>query len=185
MRTLTILLFSALFFSCKSEEKKKNDNIPELQGKNVPDYNLTQTTKHYFSDPKQKDSFVIRLRGHSVLNGKLAFEIFDPHGKRIFREDFPARYFLNYDVNEPSSDSEKEAFILKRMKEFFKEENFSTPAIKDSDTLNPEYADKAAWDDIKSDPTAVGFYFQLGQEDGRSIAYSKRDKKVTTYFNCC
>jgi hypothetical protein len=183
MRTLIVLLISVLFFSCKPKEIKKPDPITFAESKQQ--FNLVESVKHYFSDPKAKDSFVIRLKGHSILNSKIAFEIFNPKGERIFREDFPARFFLNYDLNEPSTDQEKEDFIVKRMKEFFKEDNFNQPAVKKSDILDTEYSDKKVWEEIQSDPTAVGFYYELGQEDGRSIAYVKKENKVVTFFNCC
>lgn len=37
---------------------------------------------------------------------------------------------------------------------------------------------KDIWKDIRSGESAVGFYYLVGEEDGRHIAYSKKLKKV-------
>ena len=63
--------------------------------------------------------------------------------------------------------------------------NFINPAIAADDKFEADYSDKEIWDDIKSDPTAIGFYYMLGEEDGRRIAFSKKTGKVLMYFNCC
>jgi hypothetical protein len=51
--------------------------------------------------------------------------------------------------------------------------------------LDSLYINIAAWNDIKSNKESVGFYYLLGKEDGRWIAYSKRLNKVMLYYNCC
>jgi hypothetical protein len=80
-------------------------------------------------------------------------------------------------------DSEK--YIRNRIKEFFEEKNFKYPAIKQDEVLDEDYSDKEIWNDIQSDRTAIGFFYLIGEEDGRTIAYSKKTKKVVMYFNCC
>ena len=84
-----------------------------------------------------------------------------------------------------ASVKDQENFIKSRVLEFFDEKNFKTPAIKSDEVFDEDYSDKDIWESIKNDKHAIGFYFLIGEEDGRSIAYSKRLKKVVLYFNCC
>jgi hypothetical protein len=37
-----------------------------------------------------------------------------------------------------------------------------------------DYSEREIWDGIKSNKTAIGFHYTLGEGDGRSIAYSKK-----------
>ena len=67
----------------------------------------------------------------------------------------------------------------------FNEDNFKKPAIDTEDRLDSEYSDPGNWEAIKADRAAIGFYFLLGEEDGRSIAWSKKLGKVVLYFSCC
>jgi hypothetical protein len=78
-----------------------------------------------------------------------------------------------------------EKYMRNRVKEFFDEKNFNYPAIKQDEVFDEDYSDMEIWNDIKSDRTAIGFYYLIGEEDGRTIAYSKKTKKVVMYFNCC
>ena len=87
--------------------------------------------------------------------------------------------------NPNPTDDDRRAYIRKRMQHFFDDENFLIPAIKAAEEFESQYSEKAYWESIKNDPKAIGFYYLIGEEDGRSIAYSKELKKVVMYFNCC
>jgi hypothetical protein len=87
--------------------------------------------------------------------------------------------------NGDTSEKAREQYIRHRIKDFFSEEHFSNPAIKADEAYNEDYAKKADWEDIKTDRTAIGFDYLIGEEAGRHIAYSKKQKKVVLYFSCC
>jgi hypothetical protein len=75
--------------------------------------------------------------------------------------------------------------MTNRIREFFKEKNFYSPAIKQDEIFNEDLSDKEIWTEIKSDSSAIGFYYLIGEEDGRKIAFSKKKNKIVMYFNCC
>jgi hypothetical protein len=139
---------------------------------------------HEFSDNVKKDSFNIYIKGKTLLGGHVKFEIKNTAGQILLNESFKAIFLLGDGVNPDLSDKEKEDFIKKRINEFFNEIRFFQPAITDQD-FNEDFSDKEIWSDIKSDKTAIGFYYLIGEEDGRQIAYSKKLGKIVMYFNCC
>ena len=81
----------------------------------------------------------------------------------------------------------KTAFIQKRVNKFFTPENFLKPAINKNDSLDPDYTmiDKEIWKELQSDANKTGFYYLVGEENGRRIAYSNKLKKLLVYFSCC
>ncbi|NDK57309.1 hypothetical protein [Pontibacter fetidus] len=141
--------------------------------------------QHPFSDPASNDIFTVTLAGDSVLTADVTFEIKNSEGQLLHFETFKADFLLNYGVPENATKAQMEAFILNRIDTFFADDNFKSPAITADMTYDTNFGDKAIWDDIKGDKTAIGFYYLLGKEDGRWIAYSKSQKKVVLYFNCC
>lgn len=148
---------------------------------------IKQSVKHQFSQTDKKDEFYICVKGESLLKGKAIFTIRNSAGIEIFREEFPSINLIGYDLPQGigASVKDQENFIKSRVLEFFDEKNFKTPAIKLDEVFDEDYSDKDIWESIKNNKNAIGFYFLIGEEDGRSIAYSKRLKKVVLYFNCC
>lgn len=143
---------------------------------------------HAFSSPSKKDEFHIIITGKSLLKGKVVFTITNSAGKNLLREEFDANYLLGYDfTGNINSQKETDAFIQKRIKEFFSEEKFSVPAIEDDTIFEDQsyYIDKETWEEVKSNKEAIGFYYLLGKEDGRHIAFSNKKGKVVMVYNCC
>ena len=147
----------------------------------------TSSIKHLFSDSLKKDTFKITLSGDSLLASQVTFEIIDSKGIDIYIDTFPAIYLLGFASDVSDTRLKKEIYITNRIKEFFSPDNFLLPAIKKEGEMDPEYSqiEKAIWNEIKSDPNKVGFYYLQGEEDGRRIAYSKKLQKVVIYFACC
>jgi hypothetical protein len=142
---------------------------------------------HAFSDPNKLDSFEIKAEGLNILNSQVTFRIISFNGKEIYSISFPSTDLIGMGLQRGvnASKKEQEKYILKRIHDFFDEKNFSVPAIKDSEEFEDEYGTIEIFTDIKSDKTAIGFHYLIGEEDGRKIAYSKKLKKVLLYFNCC
>lgn len=147
---------------------------------------IENKTSHIFSNPEKKDEFCVQIKGKSLLKGKVIFTITNSEGIEIYKEEFPSTYLIGYGlVGTNATTKDEEDFIKKRILEFFLNENFHTPAIKNEESYDEDYSNKEIWDEIKADQSAVGFYFLIGEEDGRRIAFSKKTKKVVLYFNCC
>jgi hypothetical protein len=148
---------------------------------------IENKANHKFSQIDKNDVFYICVKGESLLKGKAVFTITNSEGIEIYREEFPSINLIGYDLPKGIDTPKKaqEDFIKKRILEFFCEKNFKTPAIKPNETFDEEYSEKDIWENIKNDKNAIGFYFLIGEEDGRNIAYSKSKKKVVLYFNCC
>ena len=92
---------------------------------------------------------------------------------------------MDYGLKDNSTDKEKEEYIKDKIDKLFNVDNFHQPAIAANDTFDEDYTKKEIWDDIISDQTAIGFYYKIGEEDMRFIAYSKRQMKIVIYYNCC
>ena len=71
------------------------------------------------------------------------------------------------------------------MKEFFQKKNFTKPAIPADDKFVNNYMDINSFNEFKGEKKVTGFYYLVGKEDGRSIAFSKKQSKVVLYKNCC
>ena len=147
----------------------------------------TNCVAHKFSHPDKLDTFIVYIKGKTILDGEVTFIIKDFNGVEIFKETFPSKYLIDFGLDNGSSESEnnKTIYIEQRITKFFEEENFIEPAIKLNEEYIEDYSDKAVWEDIHSDQTSIGFHYLLGEEDNRLIAYSKKMKKVVIYFNCC
>lgn len=147
---------------------------------------IEQRASHEFSQIGKKDKFYICIRGASITKGQVLFTITSYDGKEILRKEFPSCYLMNYGfIGDLESGKEREIYMINRIREFFKEENFYAPAIKEDEAFNKDFSDKEIWTEIKSDSTAIGFYYLVGEEDGRKIAFSKKKNKIVMYFNCC
>lgn len=147
--------------------------------------NIENTISHTFSHPEIKDKFHISIVGNSIIEGNVIFTIKDYNDIEIFKEEFPARYLIGYELDNEASTFEKEKFIKKRIIEFFKEDNFSSPAIHADDEFDEDYSKRKIWKIIIEDQSTIGFFYKIGEEDLRWIAYSKKLKKVVMYYNCC
>lgn len=181
------ILTSCLFTACNNTEANSDTNSHTSNKKSRKKSRtlFTHSVSHAFSKPNKMDVFRITLTGDSILTGNVRFEIISYKNKKIYNETFPAMSLLNYDIAPTASDKEKEEFIKQRMKDFFNEENFKKPAVDPDHKFDSEYSDQENWEAVKADPAAIGFYYLVGEEDGRSIAWAKKLGKVVLYYNCC
>jgi len=142
---------------------------------------------HAFSSAVSKDTFRIKAVGSTLLKAKIIFTISSGSGTEIYSATFKAVDLINEGLPKgiAASGKDQERYILKRIREFFNEKNFSQPAIRDNEEFDDDYSIQDIWMDIKSDKTAIGFNYLIGEEDNRKIAYSKKLKKAVLYFNCC
>ncbi|MEI6265575.1 MAG: hypothetical protein WCP74_10745 [Sphingobacteriia bacterium] len=171
---LIILFFTIISFALLSQNANRNTLI-------------ANSIKLPFSSQKALDSFSIKLVGSTLLKATVYFQIFDHQQKIIYRDSFPSIYLLDYSIEDNDPLTKKESYIKKRMKDFFSKENFQQPAIGKKDPFDDEYTGilRSTWDEIQADPKRVGFYYLVGEENGKHITFSKKLKKVVIYRACC
>ncbi len=140
---------------------------------------------HNFSNPKTLDQFQLTIKGKSLLDSETIFTIKNADGITLFSETFPSTDLIGYGLLYDTTRKQQEDYILKRAKNFFNEDKFFARAINSKDEFDADYSDLEIWNDIKSDSTAIGFSFLIGEENMRFIAFSKKLKKIVVYFCCC
>lgn len=170
-----------VLFSCSTKQQNADSGESESQSNEAILYR--NDAAHNFSSLTDVDTFRIYVTGKSIGEGEFTFQIVDSKGQLLLDEKFATTYLVDYEFNKDVDTME--AYMKKRIDSFFAEDQFSQPAIAPDEELDESFSDKATWEDIKSDPTAIGFHYLLGKEDGRHIAWSKKLKKVVMYFNCC
>ncbi|OUJ75435.1 hypothetical protein [Hymenobacter crusticola] len=142
----------------------------------------TVQRKHLFSSPSTPDVFMLTLRGPNLLSGEASFTITDASGQVIFREVLTApdlEAAMVYEMQGPSAtQTEREAFVKKRIDEFFADENFQQPALAKNEKYQPGQLDRATWDDLHNRADAIGFRYLVGKEETRRIAWSPLKKQV-------
>ncbi|ALW85364.1 hypothetical protein AUC43_09815 [Hymenobacter sedentarius] len=146
---------------------------------------VTAKQVHLFSQPGGKpDVFRLVLRGPSVLEGAATFTITDASGQVIFRESLSAADLeapMVYEMKTPTATpAEREAFMRRRIREFFRPAQFSSPAVPTAAPYptGPEAPDHATWNDLRKRPDSIRFTYLVGKEDRRSIAWSPLKKQV-------
>ena len=146
---------------------------------------LKNEVLHNFSSLSLQDTFRIYATGTSILDGQFHFQIITSDASIIHDETLDTTWLLDYGAEGDTTLTAKESYIRNRIENFFNDKNFRQPAISSTEVYEADYSDKTIWDDIKSDSTAIGFYYLVGKEDGRRVAYSKKLNKVVLYYNCC
>ncbi|MEQ9166646.1 MAG: hypothetical protein RLO12_10340 [Fulvivirga sp.] len=148
---------------------------------------LENVVYRYFSNTSTKDKFTISISGTSITEGTMKFIISTFDGLTIHLEEHPSTYLIGYGLvsSTPPTPKEEEEYIRKRVNDFFNDDNFSSPAIEENEHFEIDYSNEEDWNDIISDQTAVGFYYLIGEESGCQIAYSKKRRKIVTYYCCC
>ena len=136
---------------------------------------------HLFSNTLHRDSFAIRLSGVSIEKGIIHFTIYNSKHELIYHENFPANGLLwgNYVELTPK---QREDTIRARVMRFFSKEAFIRPATSITDRFDSENGDKAIWDEISIDKSAIGFIYSYFDEGFKAITYSKKRHKVVEYF---
>ncbi|GAA4000275.1 hypothetical protein GCM10022408_09160 [Hymenobacter fastidiosus] len=74
--------------------------------------------------------------------------------------------------------AEREAFIRKRMDEFFADKNFRTPALGAREAYQPGPLDRATWNELQQQPQSIRFQYLVGKEDVRRVAWSPLKQQV-------
>ncbi|GAA3954439.1 hypothetical protein [Hymenobacter algoricola] len=142
----------------------------------------TVRRRHLFSSPTAPDLFMLVLRGPAVTGGEVTLTITDAGGQVIFRELLTAADLeasMVYEMKTTTATpAEREAFIRKRMDEFFADKNFRTPALSAREAYQPGTLDRATWDDLQRQPRAIGFHYLVGKEDVRRVVWLPRTKQV-------
>jgi hypothetical protein len=182
---LIIGLLTILSCSTKTDTQQNDTNVGQTDLKTINTVLYKSETLHYFSSTVDKDSFKIVVAGQSIKDGEFRFQIVTTDRQTILDESYPTTMLLGYGIKDNPTDKEIEDYIKTRIDNFFAEKNFHQPAISKDDTFDEDYGKKEIWDDIIADQTSIGFYYLIGEEDGRHIAFSKKLKKVVLYFNCC
>ena len=127
----------------------------------------TVSTTHTFSDPVNKDNFILQLRGGRVLTAQLHLIVTSSKGDTLRHEVLPARVLLSQsDISDSQSASvrEQEIAILQRMNNFFDDAHFTQPAEVDAKT----------WTALREDPATVGFDYTSTGGAERRLAYVRK-----------
>lgn len=140
--------------------------------------------RHVFSTPGMPDLFTLALRGKDVLSGQADFTITDHTGQIIFHEVLSAADLeapMEYEMTSQTAPTPaaREAYVLRRMDEFFADKNFHQPALPNAAPFPAgSPLDRATWADISRRADTIGFQYLVGKEDRRRIAYSPLTKQV-------
>lgn len=207
MRPLFLLLLSPLAMACSGPASQSAESVtaaPEVAADSAAtaplepldtaraatidaqaDTLLTARTRHVFSAPGSPDVFSLVLRGPMVLSAEATFTITTADGQVIFREVLTApdlEAALVYEMkNSTATQAEREAYVRRRVREFFAAQNFQRPALAQTapyPTPAPVSPDRATWNDLRQRPDAVSFHYLIGKEDRRRLAWSPLSKQV-------
>lgn len=146
---------------------------------------LTNRSRHVFSNQAAPDVFSLVLRGPAVLSGEATFTITTAAGEVIFREILTSPELeaaLVYEMKTPTvTQAEREAYVRRRVREFFAESNFRRPALAANapyPSPAPTSPDRATWNDLRQRPNAVRFDYLVGKEDRQHLVWSPLSKQV-------
>ncbi|TXH24967.1 MAG: hypothetical protein E6Q96_09665 [Cyclobacteriaceae bacterium] len=167
------------------EGSHKQDSVVTTQG---PKIIYTVSANHFFSSNISKDKFLIELYGTDTLKASITFKIMNSVGDLIYSTEFESRALLDYGLPENPSKREKAEYILLRMNNFFKEENFVTPAIRSDEIYDKDYygiIGESMWNKVKSNSHSIGFYYSLWEGSQSWITFYEKHKQVLKYKTCC
>ena len=136
----------------------------------------TVSTTHTFSDPVNKDNFILQLRGGRVLTAQLHLIVTSSKGDTLRHEVLPARVLLSQsDISDSQSASvrEQEIAILQRMNNFFDDAHFTQPAVPFG-IEQPAEVDAKTWTALREDPATVGFDYTSTGGAERRLAYVRK-----------
>ncbi|MDN3584308.1 hypothetical protein [Mucilaginibacter flavus] len=146
---------------------------------------MSYSADELFSDTVFKDHFSITLYGESIAKGGIIIAIRNHNNKLLYKEKSWSTDLLG--DSELSDNKQIEDSVKVRMVHFFDKSNFFKPAIAKDEKIedsfdDPDPADKQNWLDIKADPTAGSFSYNIGYETTLGIAFSKKTNRVVTIF---
>ena len=178
-------LLTTLSCTTKTDTQTNDINVGQSEIKTTDTVLYINEVIHNFSSTADKDTFKIIVTGQSIKGGQFRFQIITKDGEIILDENYETTMLLDYGLKPNPTDIETEEYLKNRIDNFFKVDNFHQPAISKTDTFDEDYSKMEIWDDIITDETSIGFYYLIGEEDGRHIAFSKKLGKVVLYYNCC
>ena len=192
MKKLIPLFLALIFIACDQPRHQKTEQSPAAaKNESVPDRLFSLEKTHVFSDPSALDTFKLEVTGKDVLTATIRFRIISRGGKVIYNEQFAGNYLIDNGIMEgvedpqTITDSTRRVYIQNRLKQFFDKKNFRKPAIKTDARYEDQNTSWELFDELKANPEAWSFYYLLGKEDGRYIAWSKKFKRVMMFYNCC
>ncbi|NVO31796.1 hypothetical protein [Hymenobacter lapidiphilus] len=140
----------------------------------------TVTASHNFSSTKDKDSFVLQLRGPKIASSRAYFIILNSTGDTLRQEVMPATALIrDQDMTDPQTATvrDKEIAILQGMNGFFRDDRFVQPAVPKA-AVQPENVDAQSWSSVKADSRAIGFDYPSADGRERRLAFSKALKRA-------
>lgn len=147
---------------------------------------LLNSEKVFFSNLKSKDNFILKLTGSSIRNATGTFIIINSNSDTLFYEEFNSIDLVGYGLSGADTTSFAiEEYISKRVSTFFDSKNFMSPALNTNSKFDSDEADSLSWFSVKEDTESVSFYFLIGEENMRAIAFSKKLGKVVVIHSCC
>ena len=150
--------------------------IPERDRSRLSSRTVLNTvrTTHTFSDPNTKDNFILQLRGPRVLTARAHLIVTNAKGDTLRHEVLPARALLDeHSLDDPRAATvrDQEIAILRGMNSFFREDQFSQPAVVPN-ADQPAEVDTQTWQALRDDRTAVGFDYPAdGSRNERRLTY--------------
>ncbi|RFP65032.1 hypothetical protein D0N36_11050 [Hymenobacter lapidiphilus] len=140
----------------------------------------TVNASHNFSSTKDKDSFVLQLRGPKIATSRAYFIILSSTGDTLRQEVMPATALIrDQDMTDPQTATvrDKEIAILQGMNSFFRDDRFVQPAVPKA-AVQPENVDAQSWSSVKADSRAIGFDYPSADGRERRLAFSKALKRA-------
>jgi hypothetical protein len=155
---------------------------PASTGRRISGATVLNTVRatHSFSDPKTKDNFLLQLRGPRILTSRVHLIVLSAQGDTLRHEVMPARALLAGSTAQDSKMAtvrDQEIAILRRMNNFFAEDNFTHPAVPASAT-QPAELDAKAWDSLRADPATIGFDYPGAAGNEMRLAYSRQLRRA-------
>ena len=157
---------------------------PTSAGRRISGATVLNTVRasHNFSDPKAKDNFLLQLRGPRILTSRVHLIVLSAKGDTLRHEVMPARALLAGSAvqdGKMATVRDQEIAILRRMNNFFAEDNFTHPAVPAS-AAQPAELDAQAWASLRDDPTAIGFDYPGAAGNEMRLAYSRQLHRAVT-----
>jgi hypothetical protein len=141
--------------------------------------------RHVFSSTTREDKFRLQVHGRNIFDSFVTFQIVSWQGKQIYSHRFSMDELMERGPRD-RRESKDSLNIIHKLDHFFDDDGFSNPAMKDTLQDNEgNLLSRDEWFEIWKDKTAIGFFYLLGAEDGRGIAYSKKKKKAVQFYACC
>jgi hypothetical protein len=163
--------------------------IEQAQAIHKSDILYTFYAMHVFSSHSHEDQFELTVRGDNFFDSEVTFRIISWQHKEIYRHQFSMGELMEFGPIETDKayrrDKDDSIMIRYQLSHFFDDDRFDSPAIRDTADMQPNLLPREDWWEIYEDQTSVGFYYQLGAEDGRGIAWSIHQKKVIHFYACC